>query len=254
MNAEAAIFATRTDAERAVAVLQGSAGLPSRRITLLIPGDRALNAVPTTEAEAPGVGRALGGVVGGATGAATGLQAGALLSIFVPGVGPVLALGALGALLLGVAGAAVGDTLDEASREGLPKDDVFLVEEALRQGRSVAVVLPEDSTQAQAAHRILSEAGAESLDAARERWWTGIRDSESAAYSVGGGEFTRDERDFRRGFEAALTLGRPGESWDEVVDELRARYPEQCERAAFRRGWERGRVYMEARAGSSRAA
>jgi hypothetical protein len=131
---------------------------------------------------------------------------------------------------------------------------VFLVEEALRQGRSVAVVLPEDSTQAQAAHRILSEAGAESLDAARERWWTGIRDSESAAYSTGGVEFTRDERDFRRGFEAALTLGRPGESWDDVVDELEARYPELCERAAFRRGWERGRVYMEARAGSSRAA
>jgi hypothetical protein len=254
MNAVDGIFATRTDAERAVAALQGCAGLPHRRITLLTPGDRALNAVPTTDAEAPGVGRALGGVVGGATGAATGLQAGALLSIFVPGVGPVLALGALGALLLGLAGAAVGDTLDESSREGLPKDDMFLVEDALRQGRSVVVVLPEDSAQAETARRILSEAGAESLDTARESWWTGIRESESAAYSAGGGEFTRDEREFRSGFEAALTLGRPGEGWNDVVDELKARYPEVCERAAFRRGWERGRVYMEARAGSSRAA
>src|SRR5262245_41882858 len=120
MNAEAAIFATRTDAERAVAALQGSAGLPSRRITLLIPGDRALNAVPTTEAEAPGVGRALGGVVGGATGAATGLEAGALLSIFVPGAGPVLALGVLGARLPGVAGAAGGGTLGQAPRDERP--------------------------------------------------------------------------------------------------------------------------------------
>jgi hypothetical protein len=253
MNAVTGIFATRTEAERAVAALQG-VGLPTRRIALLTPGDRALGAVPTTEGEAPGVGRALGGVVGGATGAATGLQAGALLSIFVPGVGPVIALGALGALLLGVAGAAVGEALDESLREGLPKDDVFLLEDALRQGRSVVIVLPEDSTQAETARRILSEAGAESLDTTRERWWTGVRETESTAYAVAGGEFTRDEKDFRRGFEAALTLGRPGEGWDDVVGELQARYPEVCERTAFRRGWERGRVYMEARAGSSRAA
>jgi hypothetical protein len=253
MNAVTGIFATRTEAERAVAALQG-AGLPTRRIALLTPGDRALNAVPTTEAEAPGVGRALGGVVGGANGAATGLQAGALLSIFVPGVGPVIALGALGALLLGVAGAAVGEALDESLREGLPKDDVFLLEDALRQGRSVVIVLPEDSTQAERARRILSEAGAENLDTTRERWWTGVRETESTAYAAAGGEFTRDEKDFRRGFEAALTLGRPGEGWEDVAGELQARYPEVCERAAFRRGWERGRVYMEARAGSSRAA
>jgi hypothetical protein len=223
-------------------------------MALLTPGDRALNAVPTTEGEAPGVGRALGGVVGGATGAATGLQAGALLSIFVPGVGPVIALGALGALLLGVAGAAVGEALDESLREGLPKDDVFLVEDALRQGRSVVIALPEDHAQATTAQRTLSEAGGEGLDTARERWWTGIREGESSAYVAAGGEFTRDERDFRTGFEAALMLGRPGEGWDSVLSELRARYPEVWERAAFRRGWERGRLYMEARAGSSRAA
>jgi hypothetical protein len=253
MNALTGIFATRTEAERAVAALQG-VGLATRRIALLTPGDRALNAVPTTEGEAPGVGRALGGVVGGATGAATGLQAGALLSIFVPGVGPVIALGALGALLMGVAGAAVGEALDESLREGLPKDDVFLLEDALRQGRSVVIVLPEDSTQAETALRILSEAGAESLDTTRERWWTGVRETESTAYAAAGGVFTRDEKDFRRGFEAALTLGRPGEGWEDVAGELQARYPDVCERAAFRRGWERGRVYMEVRAGSSRAA
>jgi hypothetical protein len=253
MNAVTGIFATRTEAERAVAALE-AAGIPRRRITLLTPGDRALGAVPTTEGEGPGVGRALGGVVGGATGAATGLQAGALLSIFVPGVGPVIALGALGALLLGVAGAAVGETLDESLRDGLPKDDIFLIEDALRQGRSVVVALPTDSAQSDTAQRLMTEAGAESLDAARERWWHGLRDAEAAAYTATGGEFTRDEVDFRRGFEGALVLGRPGEGWDDVVDELRARYPEVCERAAFRRGWERGRVYMEAQAGSSRAA
>lgn len=253
MNAVAGIFATRTEAERAVAALKG-ARLLRQRITLLTPGDRALGAVPTTEGEAPGVGRALGSVVGGATGAATGLQAGALLSIFVPGVGPVIALGALGALLLGVAGAAVGEALDESLRDGLPKDDVFLIEDTLRQGRSVVIALPEDSTQAETARRILSEAGAQSLDAARERWWTGVREAESAAYTAGGGEFARDEVDFRKGFEAALTMGRPGEGWNDVIDELKARYPEVCERVAFRRGWERGRVYTAARAGSSRAA
>jgi hypothetical protein len=253
MNAVAGIFAQRADAERAVIALE-QAGIPRRRITFLTPGDPALGSVPTTEAEAPGVERVLGGVVGGAAGAATGLQAGALMSIFVPGIGPVIALGALGALLFGVAGVAVGEALDESLRKGLPKDDLFLYEDALRQGRSLVVVLPEDHAQAEAAREALAAAGAESLDAARESWWIGLRQAEAAAYTRDGGEFTRDEADYRQGFEAALSLGRPGESWDDVIDELRRRYPEVCERVAFRRGWERGRVYMQARAGRSRAA
>src|SRR5262247_4007354 len=103
METVVGVFKDRTTAERAVEFLL-TCGVPRGRVTLLTPADagRAGQAVPTTESEPPGIGRALGGVVGSAAGAATGIQAAALSSLFVPGVGPVLTLGILGAIVLGV--------------------------------------------------------------------------------------------------------------------------------------------------------
>ena len=107
MNTVVGVFTDSGAAQRAARELEALA-VPRDRITVLFPGEtrRLHTEVPTTEAEPPGVGTALGGVVGGATGAAAGVQAGALIGLFVPGVGPVFALGALGALVLGAAGAA----------------------------------------------------------------------------------------------------------------------------------------------------
>ncbi|MGH7392504.1 MAG: hypothetical protein ACREM3_24060 [Candidatus Rokuibacteriota bacterium] len=245
MNTVVGVFGERTAAARAADLLFAQ-GVPRERVTLLTPGDagRAVQSVPTTEAEPPGIGRALGGVVGGAAGAATGIQAGALTSLFVPGVGPVLALGILGALVLGVAGAAAGDALDNRLREGLPKDEVFVYEDALRRGRSVVVAIVEDAEAAEAARRVLADAGAESLDAAREQWWVGLREHETAAYAGAGRDFARDETEFRRGFEAALSFGREAPRYGEAAPELTARYPDLRDDDAFRRGYERGREWI----------
>src|ERR1043165_1033747 len=104
MSTVAGIFKSRADAERAVANLR-SAGISDERINLLTPGESAAEveeAVPTTETEQPGMGGALGGTVGGALGAAGGMTIGAATaSLLVPGVGPVIAAGVLGAALLG---------------------------------------------------------------------------------------------------------------------------------------------------------
>jgi hypothetical protein len=255
MNPIVGIFTERAAAERAAAALEAQ-GIPRERMTILVPGhaDSSLAEVPTTESEPPGVGRALGGVVGGAAGAAGGIQAGVLTSVLVPGVGPVIALGLLGAALFGAAGAAVGQALDESLREGLPKDEVFVYEDALRRGRSVLAALVADAPQADAARHALEAAGAETVDAARERWWIGLREAEAADYTAQGGEFTRDEIDYRRGFEAALSVGGGGRAYAEMDQELRARYPDAYARGAFRRGYERGQAYAEARRRGARAA
>jgi len=230
-------------------------GVRRDRITVLFPGEirRLHTEVPTTEAEPPGVGTALGGVVGGATGAAAGVQAGALIGLFVPGVGPVFALGALGALLLGAAGAAVGSAFDNALPEGLPKDELFFYEELLRQGRALVIALTEDEAQADLVRRRLAEAGAESLDAARDRWWVGLRDAEAQAYTAAGGDFFLDEAEYRLGFEAALGIGQ-GAAYSDVVGELQSRYPAAYAHEAFRRGYERGRRHAEIRRDSRRVA
>jgi hypothetical protein len=244
MQSVAGVFASRSAAERGAVDLE-ALGVPRDRITVLAPG-HDVRRVPTDEGEQPGMGTALGAVVGGATGAAVGVPLGAAFTLLVPGVGAVIASGLIGAALLGAGGAAVGATLEESMLSGLPRDELFLYEDALRRGRVVVVALVQDAEQADAARRVLAAAGAESIDAARERWWIGLRGAEQERYADGRDAFQRDEVLFRRGFEAALSGSARGRSWEEAQDGLRARHGADCERPAFRHGWERGRRYQEA--------
>ncbi len=228
MEVVVGIFRSRPVAEQAARALL-EAGIAPHRVSLLAPGPgrHRLEFVGTTEAEPPGMGRVLGGVVGGAAGAAGGIELGALVSTVIPGIGPVLALGLVGAALLGIGGAAAGDALEARLREGLPRDEVYLYEDALRHGWSLVVAAVEDDETAARARRALAAAGAESVDAARERWWIGLRDAEAVRY------------------EAALSLGRGGRRYEDLSETLRRRYPEAYGRPAFRRGWEGGRRYED---------
>ena len=212
--------------------------------------EEELKTVPTTETEAPGVGAAIGGVVGGSLGAASGLSLGAAAaSLFVPGVGPVIAVGLLGAALLGVGGAvggaAVGEALDESLVEGLPKDDLFVYEDALRQGRSVVIVFTPEGRQAEVVRKILEQAGAEDIDAARENWWLGLRDAEEEHYSADGRIFEKDEPNYRRGFEAALHRETRGKSYSDAGKYLSVCYPGICNEESFKRGYERGQTHSK---------
>jgi hypothetical protein len=238
MQAVAGVFVQRADAERAVSTLE-ALETPRDRITLLAPGSDTRH-VPTDEGEPPGIGKALGAVVGGAAGVTVGVPLGAMVTLLVPGVGPVIASGLIGAALLGAGGAAVGATLEESLMNGLPRDELFVYEDALRRGHSVVVALIDDDERAEAARRVLAGAGAESIDAARERWWLGLRSAEQEGYEDGPHAFERDEVLFRRGFEAALSGALRGRTWNESLATLRARHGGDVEAPAFRRGWERG--------------
>jgi hypothetical protein len=241
MQTVAGTFPTRADAERGAAQLE-ALGIARNHITLLSPGTEPRR-VPTDEGERSGTGAAIGAVVGAGTGAAVGFPLGAAVTMMVPGIGPIIASGIIGALLFGAGGAALGATLEESLVAGVPRDDLFIYEDALRRGRSVVVALAEDDAAAGRARETLEAAGAESVDAAREQWWVGLRSAEQERYGGGRGAFDRDEILFRRGFEAALAPSVRGRSWDEALPELRARHPEACEAPAFRHGWERGQDY-----------
>jgi hypothetical protein len=250
MSTVAGIFNSRAEAEAAVRALLG-AGFGEDRISLLTPGasQSQLDDVPTTETEQPGMGAALGGTVGGALGIAGGLQLGAAAaSLFLPGVGPVLAAG-IAAALLGAGGAAtgaaVGGSLEDSMARGLPQDELFVYEDALRRGRSVVIVVADDEARADAARGIISQAGAESVDAARDEWWVGLRDAEEADYTVDGGDFSVEEPTYRKGFEAALHPTARGRSYEEDAGRLRECYGGECEEGAFRHGYSRGRRYHE---------
>ena len=211
---------------------------------------KELDAIPTTQTEQPGMGKALGGVIGGAAGLFWGGMTGlAASSLFVPGVGPVLAIGlayaALSGILGATTGAVAGGALEQSLATGLPQDELFVYEDALRQGRTVIIVLTDDPAQEETARDVLRQAGAESLDAAREQWWVGLRDAEEAAYDAPDGEFARIEATYRSGFEAALRPQTRGRSYEEAKDHLRETYPSDYLEEPFRRGYERGQAYQQ---------
>jgi hypothetical protein len=192
----------------------------------------------------------MGKVVGGLVGSAMGIGAAAGV-IAIPGVGPVTVVGMLGlALLATAAGVKVGDVIDDRLDEGLPVDELFVYEDALRKGRSVVIALAEDDEEAERARAIMDQLGAETVDAARDQWWIGLRSAEEAAYqgvhADGSDEvpaWNAEESTYRAGFEAALMKATRGRSYDEVKAILRERHPEIYQRSAFRRGYDRGLDY-----------
>ena len=254
MRAVAGVFHNRETADRGYAELR-RAGFSPDDINYLAPGasEEQIHATPVSTTEQPGMGKALGGVVGGALGAAGGFPLGVGLTALVPGVGPVLAAGLAGMALLGaggaMAGAKAGAAAEEESTVGLPADEIFFYEDALRNGRTVLIVMANGATEAHRAQEILGEAGAESIDAARDAWWIGLRDAEAEHYQALGYDFqVEQERGYRYGFEAALRRQTRGKSHADAAEYLKREFPDYWDSEWFRAGFARGRQYQEQRA------
>lgn len=247
MQAVTGVFRSQDDAERAVNQLR-KLGIAENRIGIVRPGGapgRLEAGVPVTDTEDPGMGRAMGAAVGGAMGAAGGATAGlAVASLAIPGIGPLIAFGMVGAALLGIvgaaAGSAVGDQVEEELGEGISHEDVYLYEDALRHGHSIVLAYVEEGEQADQAEEALNAAGAEDLDTLRENWWQELREGERAHY---GTEFDRNEESYRRGYLAALHPQRRGKPYTDVEEDLVTAYTGTVLDRPFQAGYERGQSY-----------
>jgi len=263
MKTVTGVFASQSDAQHTMNEMR-LAGAHEDRITLLTPGSSQaqLESVPNVAVEQPGMGKAVGAVLG----AATGLSAGPLLlAAIVPGVGPVTALGLLGGAVLAAAGATVGSAaggrLENSMTEGLPEDELFVYEDALRKGRSVVIALVNNETEAVRLRELLQTEGAGTVDAAREQWWIGLRSAEQEHYSAHGRNFGNDEIFYRLGFEAALHARTRCKEYDQTlgemdakIEELEQQYPGGDVTEPFSRGYERGRDYYQHLCDESRVA
>src|SRR5690349_3790956 len=131
MKTLAGIFESRSDAAEAYEQLR-ALGIKEKDVIVLTPekSERAVAEVPEEDGEQPGMGKAIGGVVGGAVGLAAGA---AVATLLLPGVGTVLAIG-LGAGALGVGGAVIGaaggGALENLLTRGLPRDEIYIYEDA----------------------------------------------------------------------------------------------------------------------------
>jgi hypothetical protein len=256
MEAISGVFTSRTAAEHAMSHAH-EIGVPADKITLLTPGsdeqiEKERESVPVDTTEQPGMGKAIGALLGGGV----GITGGSLLIALVPGLGPISALGLLGAAILGAAGAVVGGTVggkaEEAVTEGLPEDEIFVYEDALRKGRSVVIALAQDDKTASSIRELLKSEGAESVDAAREQWWIGLRSAEKNHYESSGRKFSDDEKFYRLGFESALhartrcmEFDQVSAAMDAALEDVQRQYPGKQVEEAFTRGYQRGREHYQ---------
>lgn len=152
METAIGVFASRDRAEEAIKDLRER--LPEESIVFLT----------RSESEATRVSKEFGKVVGGIAGGATGLYAGIVASLLVPGIGPVFALGAGAAAVLGLAGAGGGSVLGKAvahdsktvpTSEAKAAEDVAFFRGVLKEGRSLIVVRSESKELAVFACEVL---------------------------------------------------------------------------------------------------
>ena len=176
MRIAVGVFSSTAAADRAVKNL-ANAGLPQGSIRRLTPrsSEREIHAtIPTAETEQSGMGKVVGALVGGVV----GLTAALFIAAALNGMGAlgqatwiIAALcGTLGAVIGGFAGGMLEDRLST----GLPKDEIYFYEEALRRGRSVVFAFASGARQEEIAKRALERAGASSLDAGDESWRVGL--------------------------------------------------------------------------------
>jgi hypothetical protein len=229
MQSTVGVVHTVEDAQRVAREVVRAA--PAARIRILTPDATAadLARVPTDESEQPGMGSAIGAMAGGAAGA------GAASLLFPPAGAVALVAIAAGALIGAFGGGAAGSAMEGSAAFGLPKDELFLYGDALQHGRCVVVAYVETEPELDAARRSMEAAGADSVDAARDAWWVGLRDTEAGAYGDAA-RFATDESHYRQGFEAACR----GEEASSLATD-RPGHP------AFQAGYTRGRAYVEQR-------
>jgi hypothetical protein len=198
----------------------------------------------------------MGAAIGALIGGGVGITGGSLLIALVPGIGPITALGLLGAAILGAAGATVGAVaggkVEASMTEGLPHDEIFVYEDALRKGRNVVVAMADDEDSAASVREVLRADGAETIDDAREQWWIGLRSAEESHYSRSGRNFAEDEKYFRMGFEAALHAKTRCMEFDQVSGEMNAaledvqrEFPGVDVEEPFTHGYRRGREHYQ---------
>ena len=132
------VFDDRDQAERAADELRES-GFANDQIGLVLRGHDAVEGGMITDAQ--GTKDAKGAVQGAATGAVIGAGLGALVTLLIPGVGPVLAAGVLATSLgYGAAGAAVGGIFGAMKGLGISEEEAQRYETQFNAGKAIVAV------------------------------------------------------------------------------------------------------------------
>jgi hypothetical protein len=188
-----ALFDDYREAESAIRDLE-TAGIPSTDISLIAnnPGNRygdypeyRVDRIERTDTAdtgaATGTGAGIGVVLGGAAGLLAGIGA-----LAIPGVGPVVAAGALAATLAGAGvGAVVGGLVGALVEAGIPHEHADIYAEAVRRGGTLVTARANDVMRDRVSD-IFNRHAPVDVEERAESWrhagWTGF-DERAAPYT-----------------------------------------------------------------------
>ncbi|MBV8937180.1 MAG: hypothetical protein JO095_15410, partial [Alphaproteobacteria bacterium] len=177
-----ALFDGFSKVEAAMRELE-AAGTPSTDINLIANnagnryGDYPQYGVDRSTCTDPGSGAGRGAGIGAVVGGAAGLLAG-IGALAIPGVGPVVAAGALAVTLAGAGfGATVGGLIGALVEAGVPREHAGIYAEAVRRGGSL-VTVRVDGVLSDRVSVILNHHSAVDVEERAESWrqtgWKGF--------------------------------------------------------------------------------
>jgi hypothetical protein len=125
-------------------------------------------------------------IAGAGTGAALGGAAGlalALVPLAIPGIGPILAAGALATAIAGAGiGAVAGGLIGALTGLGVPEEEAHYYAEAMRRGGILVTVAADNKAQAELAVAIMRRHGAIDIEQRAAEWkkqgWKGRYDAD----------------------------------------------------------------------------
>ena len=106
------------------------------------------------------------------------------------------------------------------------------------------IALAQNHEDADWTRNFFARSGAETVDAARQAWWIGLRNAEREHYRALGENFEEAEHQYQVGFEAALRRDLRGKDFVGAMDYLAEAYPDIWQSKAFRTGFGRGQMYL----------
>lgn len=250
MQSLVGIFHSSDVAETALKTLR-AAGLSDDQLLLLTPQsitDLHVGRLPTPHPHGA-CGITAGHVLGAIIGFAGGTLLAAVATLFLTGRDPITAIMTLvlGSLIGTGIGAIVGRALQQTFATPLSYEDLLVYSDALRHGGELLIVAPSDEGKSETVRQVFTQLGAEQVEEAREHWWHRLQESEAAAPGIPHDGFTATEVEYFRGFEAALDPRVQGQSYEEAVAFLHEKERAVYQEESFRRGFERGRAYQQAR-------
>jgi uncharacterized protein (TIGR02271 family) len=152
------LFADQPAAERGIQALK-TAGFSEQQIGVAVRDKRQQQELTQDTGTQAAEGAATGAVGGGVLGGVVGLLAG-VGALAIPGIGPIIAGGALASTLAGAGiGAAAGGLIGALAGMGVPEEDARHFERGFQQGRVLVTV--EAGADAERARQALLASGAD---------------------------------------------------------------------------------------------